>query len=343
MNLECKNCGGKIHFEPSKKGNVCENCGSVFSVEYEFNFIKKPFESSESNLEQINLENNIENFKCKLCGASVLFNKNEVSSVCMYCGAQNMTPFRQNSLMKIDSVIPFSFNKAEALKRFKSSVGNRFFANKKIFRDVSKDDVKGAYINAFVFDLDTSITYRGVFSYTETRRDRDGNTRHVTRYRHVNGVYDNKFNNIMVEANTNLTQPEITQLMPFDYQKAVTFKQDFLNGYVLEYQEDMFKSCALTAEKIIKERVTRTLLNRYGCDRVVELSIDVAYRDKKYNYCLLPVYFVDTIYKGNKYRALMNGQTGKVGKLPKDKLKMFLTISGISAFILAIILAIIFM
>ena len=41
----------------------------------------------------------------------------------------------------------------------------------------------------------------------------------------------NNFNNIMVEANTNLTQPEITQLMPFDYQKAVTFKQDFLNGF----------------------------------------------------------------------------------------------------------------
>ena len=122
MNLECKNCGGRVCFEPSKKGNFCESCGSVFPVEYNINFPKKPFGANE-NVQPSNLTNEVESFKCKLCGASVLFNKNEVSSTCVYCGAQNMTPIRKNSLVRIDSVIPFSFNKLPSLSyKFKYSI-----------------------------------------------------------------------------------------------------------------------------------------------------------------------------------------------------------------------------
>ena len=40
---ECKNCGGNVFFSPKDKGNVCENCGSVFSVKYDNNVVKKDF------------------------------------------------------------------------------------------------------------------------------------------------------------------------------------------------------------------------------------------------------------------------------------------------------------
>ena len=37
-------------------------------------------------------------------------------------------------------------------------------------------------------------------------------------------------------------------------------------------------------------------------------------------YCLLPVYILNTTYKGEKFTFAMNGQTGKmVGDLPVDK------------------------
>ena len=43
---KCENCGGRIIFSPKNKGNVCEKCGSVFSIEYVQSFDKNPFESA---------------------------------------------------------------------------------------------------------------------------------------------------------------------------------------------------------------------------------------------------------------------------------------------------------
>jgi len=339
---KCENCGSEIIFSPKDKGNVCKNCNSVFPVIYNYAFAKKPFDKS-AELADNTLAENLKNIKCNSCGASVLVDKQKLQAKCAYCGDTSIVEDRKDNLMNIDSIIPFSFGKADALKQFTSNVGKRTFANKKIFKDVKEEDINGTYVNAFVFDFSTTTTYNGVFSYTRTVTDKDGKTHTETVRKHVNGVYDRAFKNISIEANSNLTQTDLQSIEPFEYGSAVDFQQDFLNGYMIEYQDKMFNECVKTAEAMMDKDIKRELLRRHGCDRIVSINMSVVYNDKKYNYCLLPVYFVTTIdkKKNQTYKALMNGQTGKVGKLPLHVGKILGLVFGIIGFVVLITLGIV--
>lgn len=343
MLKNCTNCGGKLYFSPKNKGNVCENCSSIFPVVYDYKFSKKPFEENVI-VEKDEFADALENVKCSSCGANLMFNKFQMQSVCPYCGSTTMVKGKKKKLLYIDSIVPFSYSKNEALDLFKSTVKKKFYANKKAFKNLTGDDISGVYVNTFVFDFIASSQYYGTLSFTKTVRDRDGTSRTKTIYRDVSGVIDKKFNNVSVEANSNIEQKELTSILPFDYSGAVAFKDDFMNGYILEYQDRMLDDCFKVAENIAKKQIEREILLRYNCDRIERLNLNTTYPDKRYNYCLLPIYIINKTDKKNKHhKVVMNGQTGKVGNLPKDKLRVFLTALFVALGIVGIALLIMYL
>ncbi len=325
MITNCNNCGGILVFSPKDKGNVCESCGAILPLKYNYKFTKKPFEQN-INLDVDELAESMKNLKCKSCGANVLLSKFKLQTKCPYCDRTTIVEGKNKKLMYIDSIIPFTLDREEALKKFKSAVNKRIYADRKVFKHISQNNVVGAYINAFVFDIKTSNTYLGTFSYCINVKDSNGNSHTEKRYKTVSGTYDKEFKNLTIEANSNLEQRELVSILPFDYTASVEFRDEFMNGYMLEYQNKMFDECVKTAEKVMKEAVKRDLLSKYECEHIENLSLDVKYSDRKYNYCLLPVYIINNTVKDKKYKVVMNGQTGKVGKLPKNKFRIILTI-----------------
>ena len=343
MLKNCENCGGKLYFSPKDKANVCESCGSLFPLEYNYQFTKKTFDEHQISAEDDALANSMSSIKCKSCGANVLLSKYQMQTTCPYCGNSSIVKSKAKNMLYIDSLIPFNFSKTEALSKFKSTVHKRFYANKKIFKNINENAINGIYVNAFVFDIETSSSYRGVFSYTRTVKDRDGNSHTETFYKNVSGFFDKAYKNITIEANSHLDQSDLGSIMPFQYGSAVEFKQDFMHGYMLEYQDRMFNDCVKMAEKIINRDIEQRLLEKHGCTKIERLSLHTDYPDKRYNYCLLPVYFVNSEVKGKKYNVLMNGQTGKVGKIPKDKWRVFFTILLIAVLFVGAILLVMYL
>ncbi len=341
MRCKCENCGGQVNFSPENKGNVCSSCGSVFPIKYNYQFNKKPF-SAVMGEEGVELASAVKSAKCLSCGANVIFPKFQVESVCQYCGSPAVSVSSKKKLMAIDSVIPFSFGKEEALKKFKLAVSKRFYANKRIFKNVTEKDVKGVYVNAFVFDMSVSSNYHGTFTYSKEYTNSKGERKFRTEYKTVSGVFEKNYDNLAVEANSNLTQEELKSILPFNYAQAVDFEDDFISGYMLEYKDKMFNECVAVAENIIKTDIETSLLRQYKCDHIQELTLRTEYPIRTYNFCLLPVYFISTTNKGKQYKAVMNGQNGNVGKLPTSAGKVLLTVFFALAFIIAIVFGIMF-
>lgn len=339
---KCVRCGGVLFFDPKNKSNVCESCGAASPVKYNYVFNKKDFDQAQL-MESDPLTKEMRTIKCKSCGANILANKLEMVDKCLYCGSETISASSKKRMMYIDSIVPFTFGKADAVNKFKKTVATRFYANKKVFKGISQQDVTGVYVNTFVFDFNTVSSYVGTLSYQKSVKDSDGSTHYETVTKNVSGRLDKLFKNLTIEANPNLNQRELLQIMPFEYTSAVDFQQDFVNGYVIEYQDKLFNECVANAERVVKRELEREILNRYGCDTIINLDIDTAYLDRKYNYCLLPVYMFNKEYNGKRYKALMNGQSGKVGELPTDKLRVFLTILFSAAIIVGIIFLIIFL
>jgi len=313
---KCKNCGGKLSFSPQDKGNKCNHCGSMFPIDYIYEFSKKPF-SENVDLKVDEFADTLKRVSCSSCGASVFLDKYQMQNICAYCGNKSIIKNKKTKLMYIDSIIPFSFDKNEALKRFKSAVKKNFFSNKTILKSVTSEDIVGTYVNAFVFDFSTKSTYKGVFVYEETVTN-NGKRETVEETKHVSGTYEKVYKNITVEANSNLDQEDLASIMPFDYSKMVKFNPDFMSNYMLEYQDKMFDECVENAKDIIKQKMKYELLRKHHCDRVRSLDIDTKYPIERYNYCLLPVYFVNAKKKDKQYKIVMNAQNGEVGNLPKN-------------------------
>lgn len=332
---ECKNCGGNVFFSPKDKGNVCENCGSVFAVNYDRNVVKKDFAEAKK-LNNVS-DSKMVNVKCGSCGASMMLHKNDIKAVCPYCDSATISEAGEQKMMDIDGIVPFAFNKDDALKVFNHQVSGSFFANKKIFKGLNKEDFKGVYINAFIFDLNTNIDYKGTFSYTESYTNSKGERKTKTVYKHVSGSYNRFFDNLTVEANSNLNQNELMQILPYNYAENVKFDADFTHGYSFEHHNEVFDDCFIKAEDLMKKMISNELLKKYNCDRVVSLDLKINYNDKKYNYCLLPVYFVNKKYKDKTYNVLMNGQSGKLSKLPKSVAKILLVIFMVLGFVAGIV------
>ena len=81
MIKHCENCGGQVKFSPEDKGNKCQNCGSIFPVDYIYEFNKKSFEESK-NLKADPLAKEMKTVKCNSCGASIVMDKHQLQNYC---------------------------------------------------------------------------------------------------------------------------------------------------------------------------------------------------------------------------------------------------------------------
>lgn len=334
----CNNCGGRIEFEPRIKGNRCQSCGSVFPIEYDYSFNKNPF-TKNLTPQSGKLLDVKHTYKCSSCGASMVLGKFSMQSKCPYCGMTEIVQSKFDDIPEINSIVPFAFSKDEIFKHLKTKVNKSFFVNKKIFRSLALSDFNGIYINAFIFDVDTKSIYTGTFNKSVKNKQDEIELKRVF----VAGEFDKSYKNITIEANSKLTQHEMVEILPYDYSKAVAFKEDFLCGYILEYQDRMLEECFQSAENYIKRNIRDSLLEKHKCDSIEMLNISTHYPYKRYNYCLLPVYFVNVKDKKTTHRILINGQNGKISRLPKNGWKIFWLIFLISTGLLAAILPFIFM
>ncbi len=342
----CDNCGGELHYDAKLKSNRCSSCGAVYPVENVFFYEKKYID--DNILESVpaqKVEQNL-NLQCKFCGANLQLKEFESTTYCPYCG--KLLPIENNkNIIGVDSIIPFHLTKEQAYKKLKRAINFRFLTNKKIFKNLKIKDVTGLYVNTFSFDMNVLCHYSGFLQYTE--KDEDNNVLE-TKNKHVIGMIDEVYKDIIVESNYNLEQHELFNIMPFYYRSAYKFSEDFMQGYEMQPQDKPFKECVEMAEKFIKENLKRKILKRHNSDEIQALNMENEFTNKKYNYCLVPIYFVNTVYKykkngieqEKKVKVLINGQTGKVGKLPKNPLKLLFLIFGCCALIVAIILLILF-
>lgn len=339
-----------MRFSPKAGGNKCEVCGHVEKMEYDFSFDKKPFDDSFlSATEQEKTPDFVENVKCSACGANLRLSKYQLSNCCPYCGNPIETEQSQSKIICVDSVIPFYLTRAQALKKLKRAAFWRISANRRLIKKVKESDIVAVYANTFVFDMNAFCSYSGIFSYIE--KDKDGvEISSQIKHKHVVGMVDKPYKDILIEANYNLEQPELLSIMPYDYGRALKFKEDLAHGYEMQKTDKSFAKCVEVAEKLIKEDLKHIILKRHNCDEINMIDMQLDLQDKRYNYCLIPIYVVDLAEKskkkradGHKTRVLINGETGKVGALPKSSWRFLFWLFAGCAVIVAAILVFIFL
>ena len=329
LDKNCKNCGGSLKFCPEKQAVVCENCASVFGIKkidkVEKHNLTKPENDQTEEYKKYVEDNKI--FKCPNCGSSVVLNVFDITKKCPYCATNLVIDDNAFAGLKPDGVLPFAFDRHSASEQFLQKVKKKWFAPKKFKNSNIEADIYGMYVPSFVFDGKTESIYQGRLYNQYEETDHEGKMHIRREYFNISGSLNQKFDDVLVESSSKISQSDIFGISPFVFEQKVGYQDAYIRGYATEHYSQSLDECKSNYRGIVKNRIRSIILRKHPHDGVDYLDVKTEFSDENYSYYLVPVYRFNFEYKDKKYTSYMNGQTGRLdAKYPKSKGKITLIV-----------------
>ena len=329
MKTKCKNCGGKVTYNPEAQQLVCEHCGSITAINGEtIGNAKRPYNFSVSLKEQ-----KATVFHCDSCGSNLTTSGEDPITRCPNCGSKNIST-TANAHFVPDAILPFSISKQKASEAFHQFIKKGHFRPNDFARMARQEKLSATYVPVYNFSAHTHTTYQGV-GITESR---DSENNIITHRHPFSGSFSNDYNDYMFSANNNFSNTLVRWLAPWELENLKVYSDDYLFGFIGSNVNINLHECFQDFTREIKNADEREARFKNSYTRYESFSSSTQISDQRYNYLYLPLYTNYYTYKQKNYACYINGRTGKVtGKTPKSFWKIFSLVAGILAGIGAII------
>ncbi len=313
MAVLCKNCSGKLIFNPASQLLECKACGGSF----------RPEDIRDINAEAHSKYYDTRVYVCGHCGAEVITNDTEASTLCVYCGNPAIVFSRIAKQRRPDGLIPFKITKEQALDRIK----NKLFTPltpKEVKDKATFSNLRGIYVPYWVLNADfTEADYiTGEISVGRT-----------TIKKHYSRAGSIRFNNVPIDGSKILNDNISMRLEPLNLDEAKEFDEDYLNGFYSNISDTSYEelkgSAANRCHKIYSDHMLKSIPARNAKIDDSVYWIDI-HDDPVY--MMMPVWFFSFRYQDKPYTVLVNGQTGEVvGTIPWEKKQVYKIAGGIFA------------
>ncbi len=335
----CDQCGADLRFDPGHNHLICDHCGNTREI------TEGPWRGG--SLQELDLRSalsgdvpdiEIEETRvvtCPNCGAQTEFDETLHATECPFCATPVVTDTGLHRHIKPKGLLPFALDETQARTKMTDWLGSLWFAPNGL-QDYARKGrtISGIYVPYWTFDADTKSQYTGARGthYYETRTVmRDGKREQVrvrkTRWRNVAGRVARFFDDVLVLGSKSLPKKYTDALEPWDLTAMEPYQPEFLAGFRAEgYQielEDAFKEARVRMDHIIHRDVKFDI----GGDVQRVSSVDTHIGALTFKHVLLPVWMAAYKYRGQTYRFVVNGRTGRVqGERPYSAIKITIAV-----------------
>lgn len=320
----CDTCGSDLRFDPGDHQLVCDHCGNVEPIEGD-----SPWKGAIKELDfrrgvdQQLSDEEIEETRvttCPNCGAQTEFDADIHAAECPFCATPVVTDTGTHRHIKPRGLLPFDLDEGSARRALTDWLGSLWFAPNGLTDYARKGrKMNGIYVPYWTFDADTASRYKGQRGthYYETRTvTRDGKRKQVrvrkTRWRAVSGHVARFFDDVLVLASKSLPKKYTDGLEPWDLSALEPYKPEYLAGLRAEgYQVELvdgFDEARAYMDRMIRRDVKYDI----GGDDQRVGNVDTDISDVTFKHILLPVWLAAYKYRGETYRFVVNGRTGRV-------------------------------
>ena len=324
----CEQCGADYRFSPVDGKLICDHCG------HESEALQSPWEAAKAGggLRELDFMAAIRDqlpqaemeitrvSSCSNCGAQVEFDPTTHARECPFCATPVVADTGDNRHIKPKGVIPFALDERAAHEAMKSWLGSLWFAPNSLQKYARKGrKMEGIYVPFWTYDAQTDSLYSGQrgteFSVNKTVMV-DGKPQIRTevrvRWSPVRGRVSRFFDDVLVLASKSLPKRFTDALEPWDMSRLAPYQPKYLAGfraeaYAVELREG-FDEARVRMDRVIERDVRFDI----GGDRQRISSIDTKVSDITFKHVLLPVWLAAYKYRGQTYRFVVNGQTGRV-------------------------------
>ena len=348
----CPNCGGMRVFAPEASALLCTYCAaqevisphaSVFQGELAYEHVLQQGFAQE-HVQQVAVVD------CQTCGARPTLRPHVTADQCPFCGANLViVGGTQASLLKPQSLLPFSLSLHHATKQFQLWIAKRWFAPSDLKKKAhAQEKLRGIYIPYWTFDSQTSSEYEGKrgddYTDTESYTDSEGQrrTRTVTRtaWTSVSGQVTHFFDDVLVVASRSLPKKYADELEPWDLQQQRPYDDRYLAGFQAETYQVALPDGFEEAKKHMDASMYRLVCEDIGGDHQRVDSVETTHSNVTFKHMLLPIWISVYTYRNKLYRFLVNGRTGEVqGERPYSVLKITLAFLLATMFTVGLVVA----
>ena len=337
LEYKCPCCNAGLSFSGDVQQLTCEYCDNTFELD-----AVKAYNEAETAPESFEWEpaqekpwsedeqTEIQSFQCPSCGGELLTDQTTAATFCPFCGNPTILPVRLTDTLKPDGVLPFQTTKEDAKRAFLKLCKGKPLLPKFFTQEQQLEKITGMYVPFWLYDC--AGDFSGSYKATRIRTWSDSQY-HYTKTDHfmLKRRSSAAFERIPMDASSKMDDTFMESIEPFDYKKLTDFDTAYLSGYLA----DKYDVASEQGEPRIRERVNNALEelmqdSLIGYNTVVPTSRNLNIQQSKASYVLLPVWMLNTNYRGKTYTFAMNGQTGKMtGSLPVCPKRTALWFSGI--------------
>ena len=335
----CDTCGADLRFDPLQGRMVCAHCGHIESLdqgpwaaakirELDFNTALKG-DLPAPEMEETRVSS------CPNCAAEVAFDPNVHAKECPFCATPVVTDTGTHRHIKPRAVLPFALDERTAHDAMNDWLGSLWFAPNGL-QDYARKGRKmdGIYVPYWTYDANTASRYsgeRGTVYYQTRQVIRDGKPTTVrvakVRWRAARGQVARFFDDVLVLASKSLPKRFTDGLAPWDLAALEPYTPEYLAGFRAEGYAVTLEQGFIEARAIMDATIRRDIKFDIGGDRQRIHQVDTEIRNVTFKHILLPVWLAAYKYRGETYRFVVNGRTGKVqGERPYSTIKIALAV-----------------
>jgi hypothetical protein len=319
----CDHCGHAAPIDTGTHGPWAREAPALIELDYETAIAAKlPREEME--------ETRVTD--CPGCGAQVAFQPDIHAKECPFCATPVVADTGTHRHIKPKGVIPFQLTERQAHQAMNDWLGRLWFAPNGLQAYARKGRrMQGIYVPFWTYDADTATQYRGQRgdAYYVTVRGPNGKSRQERRirWRRASGRVARAFDDILILASRALPKRFTDRLAPWDLTGLRSYRPEFLSGFRAEgYQvalDEGFEEAKAVMEAQIREDIRRDIGG--DAQRIDQMTLRID--DVTFKHILLPIWVAAYKYRGQSYRFVVNGQTGRVqGERPWSWIKIALAV-----------------
>ena len=326
LEFKCPCCNATLPFSGSLQQMKCEYCDNTFDIDTlracaESDATEKSSEIIWENEQKPEWEevdqSQVLTFVCDGCGGVLMTDKQTAATFCPYCGNAAILPSRLSGGWKPEGVIPFKTTKEDARKAFLNLCKGKPLLPKFFTGEQQVEKITGVYVPFWLYDCNADLqgSYRAtrVHSWSDSRYTYTKTDHYLLNRRACAG-----YSGIPMDGSSKMDDTFMESIEPYDYGALVDFDTAYLSGFLA----DKYDVEAASGEDRIRQRVENAMNDHLqstflGYATVLPGSRQTRIDHSRAKYVLLPVWLLNTRYRGKTYTFAMNGQTGRItGQLP---------------------------
>ena len=325
--MKCSSCGGTMRYDVASYGLVCDFCGftkrlhrpeeQAAAGEFDFNAVVNSAPSDWGIARRL--------VTCKSCGAVMLYDSDQISGMCPYCGsAIVLTEGYADCGIKPSAIIPFSITKEEVEAKFYKWNKYAFWSPEKFRKGKFLGNLTGVYIPYWTFDADAITAYTGSYGYTQDSGDRS-----YTNWYKKSGIVESHINDYCVCASRRFCSDRLLNtVVAFKLDDLLPYTPDALAGFAAEkYTIGMDEAWYAARLGELKKRCEYDTRRNENADVCHHVQMSTEYSNIRFRYILIPVWISACRYNGKVYNVVASGHNGKGNcNRPVSVLKLVLLI-----------------